>query len=187
MPSPAKKSASAGFREEPSQENFLNEYTPAHRRLLGYLISILGNRHDAEDVLQRASITMWQKFDQFEPGTCFFAWASTICFYSARNFQRLACNTRLRFDDDLIALIADERVAQQNDDEPRREALTTCMASLSESNRALLTAVYLDNADIRELACQAGRAPQTFYNRLNTLRRQLAHCVDEKLTCHPST
>jgi RNA polymerase sigma-70 factor, ECF subfamily len=173
---------------DPNQEVFLSEYTPAHRRLLGYLMSVLGNRHDAEDVLQRASITMWRKFDQFEPGTSFFAWASTICFYEARNFQRLACNTRLRFDDDLIALIADERaLAEPTKDEPRQEALSVCMQALSESNRALLGAVYLDNADIREIARQAGRAPQTFYNRLNTLRRQLARCVDEKLSCQPSS
>ena len=164
-------------------ERFLTEYNPVHPRLLGYLISLVGNRHDAEDVLQRTSITLWRKFDQYEPDTNFFAWAATVAFYEARNFQRLAIHTRIRFDDDLLALIADERVADLSHQEPRRLALGQCLASLSDSNRALLEAVYIDNADIGELARQSGRAPQTFYNRLNTLRRTLARCIDERVTC----
>ncbi|MCB1092434.1 MAG: sigma-70 family RNA polymerase sigma factor [Verrucomicrobiae bacterium] len=170
-----------------AQEQFLMEYNPAYRRLLGYLISLLGNRHDAEDVLQRASLTLWRKFDQFEPGTNFFAWASTVCFYEARNFQRLTARSKLRFDDDLLALIADERTRDLDQQDPRQAALGECMTSLSDANRSLLEAVYMDNADIGQLARQAGRAPQTFYNRLNILRRQLARCVDQRLSCSEST
>ena len=168
-------------------EEFLTEYNPAHRRILGYLISLIGNRHDAEDVLQKTSITLWRKFDQFETGTNFFAWASTIAFYEARNFQRLAIHTRIRFDDDLLALIADERVDDLKHEEPRHLALNHCLNSLSESHRALLEAVYIDNSDIGELARQAGRAPQTFYNRLNILRRNLARCIDERTNCQQAT
>jgi RNA polymerase sigma-70 factor, ECF subfamily len=168
------------------QEQFLAEFTPCQRRLFGYLLAILGNRQDAEDVLQKASITLWRKFDHFELGTNFFAWASTICFYEARNYQRLAANTRLRFDDDLIQLIADDRAAAPEPPPASHEALNHCLGRLSEANCALLKAVYYDNADIRDLALQAGRAPQTFYNRLNTLRRQLAACVTERLANQPN-
>jgi len=43
------------------REDFVRLLTEPHRRLLGYLLSLLGNRHDAEDVLQRASVTMWRR------------------------------------------------------------------------------------------------------------------------------
>lgn len=175
--------AATNSEDRGKQEQFLTEYNPAHRRLLGYITSLVGNRHDAEDVLQRTSITLWRKFDQFEPGTNFFAWASTVAYYESRNFQRLAIHTRIRFDDDLLALIADERTQDLRHQEPRRMALSQCLATLNDSNRALLEAAYIDDADIGELARQAGRAPQTFYNRLNTLRRNLARCIDERVTC----
>jgi RNA polymerase sigma-70 factor (ECF subfamily) len=34
---------------------------------------------------------------------------------------------------------------------------------------------------IARLAQQLGRAPQTLYNRLNTLRRSLAACVERRM------
>lgn len=89
---------------------FVGLLTANHPRLLGYCLSLLGRRHDAEDVLQKASLTMWRRFDSFTSGTDFLAWATTICFYEARNFQRLAARSPLRFDDRLLAILAVERV-----------------------------------------------------------------------------
>ena len=60
-------------------EEFVGLLTASHGKLLGYLLSLLGRWHDAQDVLQRASLLMWQKFGSFESGTDFMAWASTIC------------------------------------------------------------------------------------------------------------
>lgn len=78
---------------------FVSLLNAGHRRLLGYLVSLIGNRHDAEDVMQRACVTMWRKFEHFERGTDFLAWASTVAFYEAKNFQRTAARSRLHFSD----------------------------------------------------------------------------------------
>jgi RNA polymerase sigma-70 factor (ECF subfamily) len=37
-------------------ETFVRLLNESHRRLLGYLMSLLGNRHDAEDVRQRHDV-----------------------------------------------------------------------------------------------------------------------------------
>ena len=34
----------------------------AHALLLRYVMTLVANRHDAEDVLQRASVVMWRRF-----------------------------------------------------------------------------------------------------------------------------
>lgn len=47
-------------------EQFVGLLTASHDKLLGYLLSLLGRWHDAQDVLQRASLLMWQKFGSFE-------------------------------------------------------------------------------------------------------------------------
>ena len=94
---------------EPS-ERFITLLNSTHGRLLGFLRVILGNNADAEDVLQRASLTIWRKFAEFDPTKDFFAWASSFAFYEAKNFQRVAARSRLHFDDELMKRIADERV-----------------------------------------------------------------------------
>lgn len=77
-------------------QRFVVQLNASHRSLLAYLVSLLGNRHDAEDVLH-ASVTMWRRFATFETGTDFLAWASTVAFYEARNFQRVAARSRPAF------------------------------------------------------------------------------------------
>lgn len=41
-------------------EEFVGLLTASHDKLLGYLLSLLGRWHDAQDVLQRASVLIWQ-------------------------------------------------------------------------------------------------------------------------------
>jgi RNA polymerase sigma-70 factor (ECF subfamily) len=160
---------------------FIRLLNAGHRRLLGYLTSLVGNRHDAEDVLQRASVTMWRRFDSFEAGTEFMAWACTVAFYEARNFQRAAARARVRFSDELLEIIAAERAKDVTQTEARHEALDRCLEKLDEAGRKLVEAAYFEESSILQLAEELGRAPQTLYNKLNVIRRKLAECVTERL------
>ena len=170
---------------EDSQALFVRLLAASHRRLLGYLISMLGRREDAEDVLQRASVILWRRFDSFTPGTDFLAWASTVCFYEAKNFQRMAARSKVVFSDALLEVLANERVADLSAQDARIDALHDCLAKVDESGRRLLEAAYLDRSNIALIASQLGRAPQTLYNKLNTLRRLLAECIEQQ-TARPT-
>lgn len=153
----------------------------AHALLLRYVASLVGNRHDAEDVLQRASVVMWRRFATFEPGTDFVAWATTVAFYEVRNFQRITGRSRLQFDDELMRTLAAERAQNVQQWNARAEALEICMEKLDATNRDLVEAIYTRGMEINALAQQQGRAPQTLYNKLNFIRRALAECVQRRM------
>src|SRR5271169_2636215 len=93
-----------------SSEQFITLLNAAHGRLLAFLRVMLGNNADAEDVLQRASMTIWRKFSEYDPTKDFFAWASSFAFYEAKNFQRTSARSRLHFDDALMERLAQERL-----------------------------------------------------------------------------
>lgn len=155
--------------------------TASHDRLLGYLLSLLGRWHDAQDVLQRASLLMWQKFGSFEPGTDFLAWASTICFYEAKTFQRTASRSAAHFDDEMLALLAAERLEDLRGLERRMVALESCLQTLREEDRRLLQVSCSGHGDIAALAERTGRPRSTLYNKLSHLRRLLAECVMNRM------
>jgi RNA polymerase sigma-70 factor (ECF subfamily) len=155
-------------------EEFVMLLTASHSRLLCYLLSLLGRWHDAQDVLQRASLLMWQKFSTFQSGTDLMACASTICFYEAKSFLRTASRSPLRFDDKLLALLSSERVEDLNLHDQRVAALETCLNGLRAEERRLLDASCGAYGGIAALAAQLGRAPATLYNKLSQLRRLLA-------------
>lgn len=163
-------------------EQFILRLNAAHARLLGFLRVMLGNGADAEDVLQRASLTMWRKFSEFDQTQDFFSWASSFAFYEAKNFQRTAARSRLHFDDDLMKRLAEERAADLECREARLAAMDRCIEELDGSSRELVREFYLNNTDISTLAQQQERAPQTLYNKLNALRRLLGDCMKRRLT-----
>lgn len=174
-------SDSAGSLSPERQEEFVLLLNGAHALLLRYVASLVGNRHDAEDVLQRASVVMWRRFATFEPGTDFVAWATTVAFYEVRNFQRITGRSRLQFDDELMQTLAAERAQNVRQWNARAEALEICMEKLDAANRDLVEAIYTRGMEINTLAEQQGRAAQTLYNKLNFIRRALAECVQRRM------
>ncbi len=152
-----------------------------HALLLRYVMSLVANRHDAEDVMQRASVVMWKRFGTFEPGTDFVAWATTVAFYEVKNFQRVTGRSRLEFDDELIQTLAAERVQHVRRWSPRMEALEDCVEKLNPVQRTLVETIYTQGVEVAEVARQQNRAPQTIYNQLNFIRRALAECVQRRM------
>ncbi|QOV88357.1 sigma-70 family RNA polymerase sigma factor [Humisphaera borealis] len=163
------------------QQEFVLLLNAAHGLLLRYLMSLVANRHDAEDVLQRASLVMWRRFGTFEPGTDFDAWATTVAFYEARNFQRLTGCSRVEFDDELMQTLAAERLEHVRHWPLRIDALERCVQKLDAASRALVSAIYTDGASAVEVAREQGCAPKTIYNKLTLIRRVLAECVQRRM------
>jgi RNA polymerase sigma-70 factor, ECF subfamily len=162
-------------------EEFVTLLTASHGKLLGYLMSLLGRWHDAQDVLQRSSLLMWQKFEAFESGSDFVAWASTICFYEAKNFQRLAARSPFQFDDELLDTLSIERLDDLIHHEQRMGALEHCLQQFAEAQRQMLCSAYSAHGGIAALAEKMNRAPRTLYNKLSHLRRMLAECMLRRL------
>lgn len=163
------------------QEEFVRLLNAAHGRLLRFVVSLVARRHDAEDILQRASVTMWRRFGDFKQGTDFVAWATTVASYEVRNFRRVTGRCRVTFDEDLLETLAASRVQDLQHSDQRLEALEECVQRLDLQNRALVDAVYARGEEVKELARREGRSPQTFYNRLNVIRRALTECVRQKV------
>ena len=60
----------SGRAEPPASEKsklFLRLFLQNERRLYAYILTLLPNRADADDVLQEASLVMWDKFDADRP------------------------------------------------------------------------------------------------------------------------
>jgi RNA polymerase sigma-70 factor, ECF subfamily len=163
------------------QLEFVRLLNGHHRQLLGYILALVGRRQDAEDILQRTSITMWKKFDTFDLATDFMAWASTVAFYESRNFLRVAGRSKLVFDDELLNVLARERTHDLEQQEERLLALEGCIQTLVNRDRDLIRSFYRDGIDVKSLAEKLGKAPQSLYNRLTMVRKLLAECVRQRV------
>ena len=78
----------SGRPEGNETERFMALYSGHQRRLYLYAVALLCGAADAEDVLQEASLVLWQKFGQYQEGTNFFAWACRTVRNKAMEYCR---------------------------------------------------------------------------------------------------
>ena len=92
-----------------------------------------------------------------------------------------APRSHLKFDDDLLATLASERLVDLDLQGGRIAALELCLNEVGPAERELLRAAYAEHGGIIELAARLQRAPRTLYNKLTLLRRRLTECVQRRL------
>jgi RNA polymerase sigma-70 factor, ECF subfamily len=164
--------------EPPDYERFVQLFAKIHDDLFAHIFALLPHWSDAEDVFQKTSLVLWRKFDEFEPGSNFLAWACKVAFFEVRNFRRVSSRDRLRFNDALLEQLAVEREVRPALGSLQHELLAECLSKLSDDQRELLCRAYEGETTIRQLAGELFRSPQTIYNRLNFIRRTLFECIE---------
>ncbi|QDU64291.1 RNA polymerase sigma factor [Planctomycetes bacterium Pan216] len=151
------------------------------RRIYGFILSLVHDRAAADDILQDVSSLLWEKFDRFEPGTDFAAWAMSVARLTILNWRRRQQKLPLPLDDKQFALLADAAVAVSCEMEDRREALGHCLENLSDENRGLLVQRYESSQPVAAIAEQLGRSRVAIHKRLNRIHHQLLECINRRL------
>src|SRR5437762_11195067 len=99
--------------DEPDRVNpdknklFLRLFLQNQRRLYAYILTLLPNRADAEDVLQETSLAMWDKFEASTPPTDFLAWARRVAYHKVLDFYKKTHRAEAR-----LSRVFLERVAE---------------------------------------------------------------------------
>ena len=162
-------------------ERFLKLFGENHKRLLGYVYSLVPHSQNAEDICQKTSLVLWRKFHQLEPNGDFMAWACRVAYLEVCNFRRTASRDRLCFSDELLAYLAEDRLDDLRNVNRRIDALRDCVQLLGRPQQELLHHAYSSGQSVRQLADRLGKAVQTIYNRLFRIRRLLFDCVERRL------
>src|SRR5947209_11694655 len=76
---------------------FLRLFLQNERRVYAYILTLLPHRADADDVLQDASLVMWDKFDPRQPPDDFAAWGCRIAYFKILDFFKKSQRCRVRF------------------------------------------------------------------------------------------
>lgn len=170
-------------REQEARDGqFVAQLTAIQLPLLLYVRSLLLSEHAAQDVVQQANATLWEKRDQFEPGTNFKAWALSIARFEVLNFRKQqARDARLTFSDDLEQTIATELANSRDDIQQRHEALKKCLDKLRARDRALLIHRYSSAGTLAEYADQVGRSAGGLKVTLHRLRNGLLACIQMQI------
>lgn len=164
-------------------EEFAQLLMGVRRRLHAYILTLVPNWVDAEEVEQKTAIVLWQKFDEFEPGSNFAAWACRIAKLQVSNFRRTQGRSRVCFNDELVGALAQLQDEGTTAFEERRQALGRCIEQLSAAESELIDCCYgTQLATIKEVAKRRGQSTNAVYKALARIRRRLFVCIERQRT-----
>lgn len=176
---------SAGSPPKPDRTEQANEFASLlarhARQIYSYILTLTPQCADAEDIFQETSTIIWQKFDEFTPGTNFLAWACQIGYYRAIWFQQRQKKLATPFGKQFFELVAAETLSQQDILEDRHLALAECVKRLVERDRELVERAYAVGTTIKEVAVQLGRSPDAAYKALKRIHRELFECIEASM------
>jgi RNA polymerase sigma-70 factor, ECF subfamily len=151
------------------------------RQIYAYILTLVPNWADAEDIFQETSTIIWEKFNEYVPGTNFRAWACQVAYYRTLWFRQRQKKLAVPFGEEFFRLVATETLAQQDLLDDRHQALAGCMKRLIDRDRELVERCYADGVTIKEVAIAMGRSPDATYKALKRIHRELFDCVEATL------
>lgn len=150
--------------------------------LRAFARSLLPTWEAVDEVIQEASITLWQKFDQLQDTDGFLPWAKVVV-----RFKCLSAITALRrerhvFSEGVLEMLADEAESMDSDQqEAARRALRSCLEGFSKPHQELLLAPYAGDGRVKSLAEAGGKSANALYKLLGRLRDKLSQCIERQL------
>ena len=167
--------------EDPVSVEFSQELTKVQRRLYSYILSLVPNRAEAEDVLQEANLVLCRKAGEYDTDGNFKAWAFRIARYQVMAYLKKRKRANMLFSEDVVELLA-EQVEDLTCFDRMRKALAYCLESLTEKSRAIARLRFEGNLSLLDISKQLERPMGTISATLFRIRQTLAVCVRNKVS-----
>ncbi|MGW4052761.1 SigE family RNA polymerase sigma factor [Streptomyces sp. NPDC004779] len=165
-------------------EEFEEFYAQAVARLTGQLYVMLGDLHEAQDVVQEAFVKGWNRRRQLDRDGQPEAWIRTVAWRLAVSRWRFRRRTAEAWRRDAVAPVVVEGP------EPDHLVLVEAMRGLPQQQRRTLALHYLCDLSVDQVAAETGLSTGTVKTHLSRGRAALAHRIEDPRsprTAHPSS
>ena len=167
---------------ETRAEEFLTLYSGCENWLFVYVMTLLGNRDDAEEVFQETTLALWRSFSEFQAGTDFARWAKRIAFHRVLAFRKKKQRQGIPQSDDFLAAVYAAEEQQEDLAKARLRALDACVQRLPEADRQFVSLRYSAKQTIPQMSDELQRSANTIAKALKRIRRVLSECIRRTLS-----
>jgi RNA polymerase sigma-70 factor (ECF subfamily) len=157
---------------------FAQRFVLHQNRVYRFILGLVPNRSDAEELFQQACLTLWETWDRYDAAQDFLPWACGIAHNLVRNHRRK--RPSLALSEEVLERLAKRRVDVDDLLEERRKMLESCLDALPPPLRKLVEDVY-GGGSVDEAARRSRQTPNAVYKTLRRIRAALHDCVSRKL------
>ena len=170
-----------GSESQDRHDEFVALFVRHEPAIRSFVLTLLPDLAATEDVVQQASMTMWRRFDQYQPGTSFRNWAFQVAKFTAMNHMTKLRRDRHVFSERLLDMLAEQATKRSDHLDDQRRALAFCIERLGDDDRQTLAGCYQESTTIKSFAETIGQTPNAIYKRLNRIRAALLRCIEHRL------
>jgi len=163
------------------RSQFFSLFTKHTRRIYGHIRTLVPNQADAEDIFQETSAILWEKFEDFELGTNFAAWACQIAYYRVLNYRHQKGRQPIAFSDEFLAVLDQEMNSMGPFLTSHHKALADCYEKLDEKDKRLIEGRFQNGISVQELAKDVGKSLRATYRMLERIYAILLDCIELSL------
>lgn len=172
----------AGDVKHEGTSDFVRLLTLNQSQIYAYIMSLVGNCNDADDVLQETTATMWQKFGEFKPGTDFVSWGVAIAYYKVREFRRKHHREKHQFDDEVLDLLHQSSRDELKNSNVYLSKLQDCVLKLDSGDYQLVKLRYISGVSINELSRRFNKTIRGIYYQIARIHGLLMRCIERHIS-----
>lgn len=161
-----------------SSSEFLDLFAKSQLRLYRYIVTLVANQTDAEDILQNVNVVMLRKCDQFQPGTNFLSWSTGIAYLEVMKYRSTKRRTSVGLSEATLSTLSAEAIDRFPILEQRNAVLPGCMEKLPPADIALVTDHYFRGLSWEAISQTLGRTASSVRHSICRIRRELKRCID---------
>ena len=162
-------------------KRFVSLLVPNQTRIQAFIITLIPNINDAEDIYQETVSLMWDKIDTFEEGTDFVAWAVTIAKYKILEFRSKLTRAKVHFTDQTHNILEAAATSQLSGVNDRLEALKNCLQKLPEKEKDLLRMRYELDLSFHKISQRVGKTSPAIHRTMSIILSKLTICIKNGL------
>ena len=164
-----------------SQLEFTRLFVASQAAFQGFLLTLVHDRHAADDLVQELACRLWLKFGDYERSRPFVAWGLGFARLLAFEWRRLQARLPVPLDEPTLQALADVAAERSLASDDRHEALGHCLQYLTDHQRQVLQARYYRDQAVADIARQAQRTEMAVYKVLKRAHQMLLDCMRKTL------
>ena len=156
---------------------FLRELMVYRKRIYAFILTLVSNSSDAEEIMQETVAVMWEKYQDIDKVSNFVSWGVRIAHYKVLEFRKNKYRSKVKFDNELLDSVLGGAAAVNDQVDARFEALEKCLGKLDKKSRHLVKLRHQSGHTIKSIAESLSMDRRAAYRQVGLIHDQLLRCV----------
>ena len=162
-----------------TEEHFVRLLSASQSKIYTYIVRLVPNISDADDLMQETSAAMWQQRHKYQPDTNFTGWGIRIAYFKILDYRKsLKKDTRIVFTDEVFEQLANAAEDDKDKNNDYFLVLHKCLNKLSEQDGMIIDMKYVKGLSVNNIAEVLNMNARKIYYCLSRIHNLLLTCVE---------